>query len=202
MTQRQKFSSVGTSARRLDGAPKVTGTTRYTADLSLPGMICGKCLRSPLAHARIRRIDVEKARKLDGVLAVLTRDRVRFIGERIAVVGAASPEIAEEALSHIEVDYEELPAVYDPLQAMSAGAPLIHEHLRRYDGLRFPLPNIPNLHNYAEWRSGDHRQGFTEADFVFEQSFTTQRAHQGYLEPHAVVVQVLPEKIFIWSTPK
>ena len=222
MTPRQKFSSVGTSARRLDGAPKVTGTTRYTADLSLPGMICGKCLRSPLAHARIRRIDVEKARKLDGVFAVLTaadlpdrltgiipkdmpvlaRDRVRFIGERIAVVGAASPEIAEEALSHIEVDYEELPAVYDPLQAMSAGAPLIHEHLRRYDGLRFPLPNIPNLHNYAEWRSGDHRQGFTEADFVFEQSFTTQRAHQGYLEPHAVVVQVLPEKIFIWSTAK
>ena len=177
-------------------------------------MIWGQCLRSPLPHARIRRLDVEKARKLQGVLAVLTaadlpnhltgiilkdmpvlaRDRVRFIGERGAVVGAASPEIAEEALSRIEVDYEELPAVYDPLQALSAGAPLIHEHLRSYEGLRPPLPDVPNLHNYAEWRAGDHRKGFAEADFVFEQSFTTQRAHQGYLEPHAVVVQVLPSE--------
>ena len=223
MTPRQKFSSVGTSARRLDGKPKVTGATRYTADLSLPNMIWGKCLRSPLPHALIRRIDVEKARKLDGVFAVLTaadlpdrltgiilkdmpvlaRDRVRFIGERVAVVGATSPEIAEEALSRIAVEYEELPAVYDPLQAMAAGAPLIHEHLESYDGLRLPLPDIPNLHNYAQWRSGDHRQGLADADFVFEQSFTTQRAHQGYLEPHAVVIQVLSaEKILIWSTAK
>ena len=144
MNSRQKFFSVGTSARRLDGAPKVTGATRYTADHSLPNMIWGKCLRSPLPHARIRRLDVEKAKNLKGVFAVLTaadlpdrltgiilkdmpvlaRDRVRFIGERVAVVGAASPEIAEEALSRIEVDYEELPAVYDPLQAMAAGAPL------------------------------------------------------------------------------
>ena len=223
MNSRQKFSSVGTSARRLDGAPKVTGATRYTADHSLPGMIWGKCLRSPLPHARIRRLDVEKARNLKGVFAVLTaadlpdrltgiilkdmpvlaRDRVRFIGERVAVVGATSPEIAEEALSRIAVEYEELPAVYDPLQAMAAGAPLIHEHLESYDGLRLPLPDIPNLHNYAQWRSGDHRQGLADADFVFEQSFTTQRAHQGYLEPHAVVIQVLSaEKILIWSTAK
>jgi CO/xanthine dehydrogenase Mo-binding subunit len=110
---------VGTSARRLDGTPKITGATRSTADHSLSDMIWGQCLRSPLPHARIRRLDVEKARKLQGVLAVLTaadlpnhltgiilkdmpvlaRDRVRFIGERGAVVGAASPEIAEEALS-------------------------------------------------------------------------------------------------------
>jgi CO/xanthine dehydrogenase Mo-binding subunit len=220
---RQKFSSVGTSARRLDGAPKVTGATCYTADHSLPNMIWGKCLRSPLPHARIRRLEVEKAKNLKGVFALLTaadlpdrltgiilkdmpvlaRDRVRFIGERIAVVGAVSPEIAEEALSRIEVDYEEVPAVYDPLQAMAAGAPVVHEQLRSYEGLRPPLPDVPNLHNCAEWRSGDHRQGFAEADFVFEQSFTTQRAHQGYLEPHAVVVQVEPpEKILIWSTAK
>src|SRR5215510_9211355 len=223
MKSRQKFFSVGTSARRLDGAPKVTGATRYTADHSLPGMIWGKCLRSPLPHARIRRLDVEKARKVRGVFAVLTaadlpgrltgiilrdmpvraRDRVRFIGERVAGVGAASPEIAEEALGRIEVDYEELPTVYDPLQAMAVDAPLIHEHLRSYEGLRVPLPDVPNLHNYAEWRAGDPRKGFAEADLVFEQRFTSQRAHQGYLEPHAVVVQVLPsEKILIWSTAK
>ena len=223
MDSRQKFSSVGTSVHRLDGAPKVTGATRYTADYSFPRMIWGKCLRSPLPHARIRRIDVEKATKLKGVVAVLTaadlpdrltgiilkdmpvlaRHRVRFIGERIAVVGAASPEIADEALSLIEVDYEELPAVYDPSQAMSAGAPLIHEELRSYEGLRSPLPDIPNLHNYAEWRLDDHQQGFAEADFIFEQSYTTQRAHQGYLEPHAVVVHVeSSDKILIWSTAK
>jgi CO/xanthine dehydrogenase Mo-binding subunit len=223
MKSRQNFSSVGTSARRVDGTPKVTGATRYTADHSLPDMIWGKCLRSPLPHARIRRLDVEKARKLQGVSAVLTaadlpnrltgiilkdmpvlaQDRVRFIGERIAVVGAVSPEIAEEALSRIEVEYEELPAVDDPLQAMAAGAPLIHENLRSYEGLRLPLPDVPNLQNYAEWRTGDCRKGFAEADFVFEQSFTTQRAHQGYLEPHAVLVQLLPsERILIWSTAK
>lgn len=223
MKSRQKFSTVGTSARRLDGEPKVTGATRYTADHSLPGMIWGKCLRSPFPHARIRRIDVEKAKKLKGVFGALTAadlpnrligiilkdmpvlasDRVRFIGERVAVVGAASPEIAEEALSRIEVDYEELPSVYDPLQAMSQGAPVIHEQLRSYDGLRPPLPDIPNLHNYAEWHAGDPQQGFAEADYVFEQSFTTQRAHQGYLEPHAVVVQVEPSgRILIWSTAK
>ena len=139
----EHFSSVGTPVIRLDGEPKVTGATRYTADHFLPGMIWGKCLRSPLPHARIRRIDVQRAKKLKGVFAVLTaadlparltgiilkdmpvlaRDRVRFVGERVAVVGAESPEVAEEALSRIEVDYEELPAVHDPLQAMSPGAP-------------------------------------------------------------------------------
>jgi CO/xanthine dehydrogenase Mo-binding subunit len=223
MTSRQKFFSVGTSALRLDGAPKVSGATRYSADQSLPGMIWGRCLRSPLAHARIRRIDVRRARALKGVYAVLTaadlprrltgiilkdmpvlaEDRVRFIGERIAVVGAASLDIAEEALSLIEVDYEPLPALYDPIEAMSAGAPPIHDQLRSYDGLRPPLPEVPNLHAYAEWRAGDPERGFAEADFVFEQTFSTQRAHQGYLEPHAVVVQIDPaERILIWSTAK
>ncbi|MBM4299453.1 MAG: hypothetical protein FJ143_17075, partial [Deltaproteobacteria bacterium] len=97
----------------------------------------------------------------------------------------------------------ELPAVYDPIEAMSTSAPLIHEHLRSYDGLRPPLPEIPNLHAYAEWRAGDPKRGFAEADFVFEQTFSTQRAHQGYLEPHAVVVQIDPaERILIWSTAK
>ena len=97
-------------------------------------------------------------------MPVLARDRVRFIGERVAVVGAASLEVAEEALSRIEVDYEELPAVHDPLQAMSPGAPVIHEELRSYDGLRLPLPEIPNLHAYVEWRKGNYQQAFAESD--------------------------------------
>jgi CO/xanthine dehydrogenase Mo-binding subunit len=180
MKLHEHFSSVGSPAIRLDGRPKVSGATRYTADHVLPGMIWGKCLRSPVAHARIRRIDVRKAKEMKGVVAVLTaadlparltgivlkdmpvlaQERVRFVGERVAVVGAESPDVAEEALSRIEMSYEELPAVHDPLQAMSPGAPVIHDALRNYDGLQLPLPELPNLHNYVEWKSGDHERGF------------------------------------------
>lgn len=223
MKLRKHFSSVGSPTIRLDGRPKVAGETRYTADYILPGMIWGKCLRSPFPHARIIRINVEGAKKVKGVLAVLTasdlparltgirlkdmpvlaKDRVRFIGERVAVVGAESPEVAEEALSRIEVDYEELPAVHDPLEAMSPDAPVIHEALRTYDGLRLPLPEIPNLHSYVQWQLGNYEQGFSESDFVFEQTFATQRVHQGYLEPHAAVVHIdSSDRILIWSPAK
>jgi CO/xanthine dehydrogenase Mo-binding subunit len=144
-------------------------------------MIWGKCLRSPLPHARIIRIDVDGAKKVNGVLAVLTaadlpdrlvgikmkdmpvlaKDRVRFVGERVAVVGAESPEIAEEALSRIKVEYEEIAAVHDPLEAMSPDAPIIHEALRSYEGLRLPLPEIANVHSYVQWQSGDFEKGFS-----------------------------------------
>jgi CO/xanthine dehydrogenase Mo-binding subunit len=210
MKSHEHFFAVGIPTIRSDGEPKVTGATRYTADYTSPGMIWGKCLRSPLSHARIRRIDLERAKKIKGVVTILTAadlparltgivlkdmpvlatDRVRFVGERVAVVGAESPEIAEHALSRIEVDYEELPAVHDPLEAMSAGAPIVHEALRSYDGLQLPLPEIPNLHSYVEWQTGNHEQGFAESNSVFEQTFTTQRVHQGYLEPHAAVVHL------------
>ena len=206
----EHFSAVGIPTIRSDGEPKVTGATRYTADYTLPGMIWGKCLRSPLSHARIRSMNLERAKRIKGVVAILTtadlparlggivlkdmpalaNDRVRFVGERVAVVGAESPDIAEDALSYIEVDYEELPAVHDPLEAMSAGAAIVHEGLRDYEGLQVPLPEIPNLHSYVEWQRGNHEQGFAESDLVFEQTFTTQRVHQGYLEPHAVVIQI------------
>lgn len=223
MKSHEHFSSVGSPTIRLDGESKVTGATRYTADHILPGMIWGKCLRSPLPHARIRRIDLDRAKKMKGVLAVLTaaelptrltgiilrdmpvlaQEKVRFVGERVAVVGAESPEIAEEALSRIEVDYEELPAVYDPLKAMSPGTPIIHQALRSYDGLQLPLPEIPNLHSYVQWQLGNHEQGFADSDFVFEQTFSTQRVHQGYLEPHAVVVQIdSSNRILIQSPAK
>ncbi|HUK42655.1 MAG TPA: xanthine dehydrogenase family protein molybdopterin-binding subunit [Candidatus Acidoferrales bacterium] len=210
MKLHEHFSAVGIPTIRSDGEPKVTGATRYTADYTLPGIIWGKCLRSPFSHARIRGIDVERAKKIKGVFAILTAadlpaqltgivlkdmpvlasGRVRFVGERVAVVGAESPEIAEDALSRIEVDYEELPAVHDPLEAMAAGAPIIHESLRNYAGLQLPLPEIPNLHSYVQWQKGNHEQGFAESDLVLEQTFKTQRVHQGYLEPHAAIVQI------------
>src|SRR5215831_1035225 len=203
MKMYEHFSAVGIPTIRSDGEPKVTGATRYTADHTLPGMIWGRCLRSPFSNARIRRIDLEGAKRIKGVVAILTAanlpprltgivlkdmpvlatDRVRFVGERVVVVGAESPDIAEDALSRIEVDYEELPAVHEPLEAMSAGAPIVHEALRSYDGLQLPLPEIPNVHSYVEWQRGNHEQGFAESDFVFEQTFTTHRVHQGFLEP-------------------
>ena len=178
MKSHKHFSAVGIPIIRSDGKPKVTGATRYTADYTLPGMIWGKCLRSPFSHARIRRIDLERAKRIKGVVAILTAadlparltgivlqdmpvlatDRVRFIGERVAVVGTESPEIAEDALSRIEVDYEELPAVHDPLEAISAGAPIVHEGLQNYEGLQLPLPEIPNVHSCVEWQTGNHER--------------------------------------------
>src|SRR5207244_13056165 len=132
---------------RIDGVEKVSGEARYSGDVSVPGLIWGKTLRSPLPHARIVRIDTSRAKALPGVLAVLTaqdlpnilvgrrmfdmpllaRDRVRFIGKRVAVVAALDPDIAEEALSLIDVEYEDLPAAFDPVEAIKAGAPILHE---------------------------------------------------------------------------
>ena len=216
-------SQVGKSVLRLDGYAKVTGATRYTSDLILPGMIWGKCLRSPFPHARIVGIHTAEAKKLKGVVAVITasdmpqrlvgrrlkdmpvlaQDVVRFLGERVAAVGAETAEIAEEALSRIRVDYDELKAVYDPLEAMSEGSPVLHENLGSYENLRLPLPNIPNVHSHAHWLFGNPDKAFDESDFVFEQTFTTPRVHHGYLEPHAVTVAIDSlGKLLVWCPAK
>jgi CO/xanthine dehydrogenase Mo-binding subunit len=133
---------VGRPSSRVDGPDKVSGNTVYTADVQLPGMLWGKCLRSPYAHARIVSINTEPAKKVKGVRAVLTGEdlpekrvglslqdtpllatgKVRFIGEKVVAVAAEDRDAAEEALSAIEVEYEELPAVFDARQAMSSAA--------------------------------------------------------------------------------
>src|SRR5688572_10942907 len=132
---------------RIDGRTKVTGAERYAADVTRPGMLFGGMLRSPYPHARIVSIDTSRARALSGVHAILTAadlppyllgrsmrdmpilatEKVRFIGEKVAAVAAETPEIGEEALGLIDVHYEELPAVFDPLEAMQPNAPLLHE---------------------------------------------------------------------------
>ena len=144
---------VGKSLPRIDAKEKVTGQAEYTADLYLPGMLFGKVLRSRFAHAKIISIDTSMAEKLPGVMAVVTgrdfpgtkigfmpktrdelpmaRDKVRYIGEEVAAVAAIQPDIAEEALSLIKVEYEELPAVFEPEKAMEKGAPQIHDHVDR-----------------------------------------------------------------------
>lgn len=201
----------------------MTGEAIYAADRALPGMAWGKVLRSPLPHARIVNIDVSRAKRHPGVLAVLTaldvttnlfgrqlrdmpilaRDRVRFAGEKVVAIAAETPAIAEEAASFVHVEYEELRAVFDPLLAIEEGAPLLHEDLARYPNAPRPVPTLPNVHSHVNWKLGDCRKGFAESDFVFEQVFTTQRAHQAYLEPHACVVANGPgDRISLWCSNK
>jgi CO/xanthine dehydrogenase Mo-binding subunit len=144
-----EFKVIGTAVPRGEGKDKVSGQTVYAADLKLPNLLWAKILRSPHPHARIRHVDFSKALKVAGVRAIITGedvkgyligkqirdlpvlcwDKVRFIGDRVAAVAAESVAAADDALQLIEVDYEILPAVFDPLEAMAPGAPLLHDNL-------------------------------------------------------------------------
>src|SRR5262249_6288268 len=152
---------------------------------------------------------VAAARALPGVFAVLTgadigaprvgvtikdmpvlcSDRVRFVGDPIAAVAAETPELAEEALARIEVEYKELSAVFDPRAATSDDAPSIHPERATYQGAP-QLPPIRNLQGYNLLEKGDVEQGFAQADRIFEHTFHTPASHQGYIEPRACVVEV------------
>jgi len=218
------YSYIGKSAPKIEGEKKVTGQALYTADHVLPGTVWGKVLRSPYPHARITRVNTDRARKHDGVLAVLTaadipdvltgrrlrdmpmlaNDRVRFIGEKIAVVAAAERDVAEEAAQLIEVEYEQLTPVFDPLAAITEGAPELHERLVDYQGL--PKIGTPpkNTYSHEKWLLGDVEQGFREADRIFEDRFSTQHVHQTYLEPHASVVSIDRDTdiVHVWVSNK
>ncbi|MBI3325419.1 MAG: hypothetical protein HYZ81_01775, partial [Nitrospinae bacterium] len=150
-----EYTTIGQPTPRVEGREKVTGAIRYTADVALPGTLWGRALRSPYPHARIIRMDASRAHQVPGVHAVLTgadvrgirygrrlfdvpvlaEDRVRFVGERVAAVAAEDRDAAEEALLLVEVEYEELPAVFDPLEAMRADAPILHPEVNSYIGL-------------------------------------------------------------------
>jgi len=213
---------VGKPIGRVDGFEKVSGEARYSGDVTLPDLIWGKALRSPLPHARIARIDVTRARALPGVLAVLTaadlpnllvgrrmfdmpvlaRDRVRFIGERVAVVGALDPDIAEEALAFIDVEYEDLPAVFAAADAIKDGAPVLHDNPGAYEGAPPERPH-PNVQSVLRFKLGDVEAAFRAADRIFEHTFHTQLAHQGYLEPHAGVVAIDGDgRVQVWASNK
>ena len=158
------YAVVGKPVTREDGPEKVSGQTCYSGDLILPGMLWGKVLRSPFPHARIVHIDTSGASKLPGVHAVLTgrdlggmlvgrtlrdtpllaQEKVRFVGEKVAAIAADDVDTAEEALTRIEVEYAELPAVFDPVEAMQPGAPVVH------DG--FPDLRGPSRTGPAPWQ--------------------------------------------------
>lgn len=192
---------------------KVLGTAKYTSDIVLPGMLYGKILRSPYHHARIVHIDVSRAQRLPGVRAVITgrdikpikygfwgssgehridmyvlaQDRVRFKGDEIAAVAAVDPDVAEEALDLIRVEYEELPAVFDVEEALAEGAPQLHDD----------APG--NVAEHLFFAKGDPDRAFAEADYIFEDRFVTHRVHQAYMEPAGCVAQWDPSgKLTIW----
>ena len=215
--------AIGRSVPRGEGPDKVTGKSIYAADVFLPGMLWGKVLRSPFPHARIVSIDTEAAKAVPGVHAVITaadlpnslvgrrlrdmpvlaRDVVRFVGEKVVAVAAETEDAADEALLLIDVEYEELPAVYDAHEAMEADAPTLHPELSGYEGLPQPESGINNVFAHITWGQGDVDEGFAQADLVFEHTFNAQLMHQAYIEPHACVVSAEPSgQIHAWINNK
>lgn len=215
--------AVGRSVGHVEGPGKVSGRARYAGDIALPGMLIGKCLRSPYPNARIVSIDTSRAKALPGVHAVLTGDdlpdrfigrsirdqyplargRVRFAGDKVAAVAADSADIAEEALLLIDVQYEELPGVFDAVDAMKAGAPLVHDDPSIYPGCPPNLPPIPNVVSQVFFRHGDVEAGFAQANKTFEHTFRIPSVHHGYIEPHACVVRLADDgKIDCWLSNK
>jgi CO/xanthine dehydrogenase Mo-binding subunit len=215
------YSVIGRPLARPDGVDKVTGRGRYAADHMLPGTLWGKSLHSPHPHARILHIDTEAARRLPGVHAVITaadidfgpwgraikdipvlaRDRVRFAGERVAAVAAEDEDIAQEALDLIEVEYEELPAVFDALEAMWESAPLLHPDFGTYPGGR-RLDRPSNAYSTAVNERGDVEKGFAEADLIVENTYTTPRVHHAYLEAQSLLVNVVDGAVQVWACSK
>src|SRR5262245_4346206 len=223
MTSNPDNKWIGKRTPRPDGADKVTGRAAYAADANMPGMIWGKVLRSPHAHARIKSINTARAEKLAGVKAVVTakdivdfpvekgavmlgiqdmrwmcrnvmaRDKALFHGHPVAAVAATTERIAAEAAKLIEVEYEVLPFVIDVDEAKKPGAPILHDHIR-FDG------KPSNIAGTLEHKLGDIEAGFAEAEVVVEKSFKTEAVHQGYIEPHACLVSVTDGKVTIWSS--
>lgn len=212
---------VGQPLPRVEGPEKVAGLSKYTADVERPGVLWGKSLRSPLPHARILNIDTSRAQNLPGVKAVITahdvsrrlvgaglkdmpvlaQDRVRYIGEEVAAVAAIDADTAEEAIALIHVEYEDLPAVFDPLEAMKPDAPLIHPDYASYEGPRTKAPDLRNVQTLVQQSKGDVEKGFAESDHVFENIYQTQMVHQGYIEPHACLVEVDGNgRVAVWSS--
>jgi CO/xanthine dehydrogenase Mo-binding subunit len=210
----ETFKVVGTRPIRHDGADKVTGRAKYGADYTASGLLHGKTLRSPHAHARIKSIDTSKAEALAGVKAVVTSkdfpptkdtadfglgaqpmdrfrgnllagDKVLYRGHAIAAVAATSPHIAEEAIALIEVDYEVLPAVFTAPEGMADDAPILLADLTTQEFGK-DTGRKSNIADHFQHKMGDLDKGFAGADVVIERSFDTKTVHQGYIEPHNV----------------
>jgi 4-hydroxybenzoyl-CoA reductase subunit alpha len=211
-----EFSIIGKPIAMVDAAGKTTGAGKYTDDLTLPGMLVGRILHSPYPHARIKRIDPSSAQKLDGVLAVVTGkdapnpygilpvghdehalalDKVRYVGDNVACVAAVDEATADRALELIEVEYEVLPAYFDPEEAMKAETELIHDS-KPY--------NIEKDYHHI---FGDPEKGFAEADCVGEARFIANEVTHAAMEPHSTLAAFeidphtgRPGRLTVWSS--
>ncbi len=204
---------------RQDGKDKVTGLGRYTADLSMTGMLHAKFRFADHAHARILRIDTSKARALAGVFAVITHEdvpdvrygpfvqdrrlfaktKVRYEGELVAAVAALTPEIAERACALIEVDYEPLAVVHDAEAALQPGAPLLHEQWAEY-GASDDVVREGNDCSRSTIVKGDADKGMAEADTVVKERYVADMSHAVPIEPHSIVAQWQGDRVTIWSS--
>jgi len=206
----REYSVIGKSVPKMDARVKATGKARYTGDLKFPGMLVGKLLPSPHAHARIISIDTSEAEKLPGVKTVITHkdvptrkyglsparwdenifciDRVRFVGDKVAAVAAVDEETAYQALDLIKVEYEVLPAVLNPLTAMDENAPLVHEEYQR------------NINCEIHQNFGDVDKAFAESFLVRKDYFVGQRAYQSPIEPHSAISMWDGDKLTIYSS--
>jgi CO/xanthine dehydrogenase Mo-binding subunit/aerobic-type carbon monoxide dehydrogenase small subunit (CoxS/CutS family) len=229
-----QYKVVGQELPRVDAGVKVTGQAEFTVDVVLPGMLHGKILRSPYPHARILSIDISRAEALPGVKAVITGqdtgavrfsfidtprypadqsplaiDKVRFIGEEVAAVAAVSEDIAEEALRLIRVEYEELPAVFEPEEAIKEGAPRIHDRIVPNTTTAWedfgvtrqarPYDAVNNISNQVLVTVGDIEQGFRESDYIREDRFEVPSTAHVALEPHAAVASFdASGKLDVW----
>lgn len=225
-----EYSVVGKRVPRLDGLKKVTGRPIYTGDLELPGMLHAVLVRSPHPHARIVRVDKRRAERVPGVVAVvsgadilntpgvvdpwvgpvfkdqgiLALDKARHIGDPVAAVVAESREAAEEARELVEVEYEPLPAVFDPVEACKPGAPLVHEVLRPSrafaDMAHVAEAGGTNICYHQKVRKGDVAAAFARADYIFEDIFTSPPAQHAPLEPHVTVAYIdEDDRITLWT---
>ena len=210
----KKYAVINTPVHNIDGVAKITGRAEFAFDVKLPHMLYGKILRSMYPHAKILKIDTKKALALTGVKAVVTgqdtlgvkqgiwrrykelcdeeilaRSKVRYIGEPIAAVAAVDEDTAEEALDLIEVEYEPLPAVFEPLEAIKEGAPQLHERAER---------NI-NVTRHIEW--GDVDEAFRKAEHIREDWFRCSPQHHVCMETHNAVASYMPEgRLTVWTS--
>jgi xanthine dehydrogenase molybdenum-binding subunit len=220
MTAMAEEKVLGRNFPRVDAADKVSGRSQYAGDVYLQGMLMCKVLKSTRPHARILSIDTSKAERLPGVRAVITgrdvpdvrfgsgavKDRrvfalekVRYVGEPLAAVAAVDEMTALEALELIDVEYEDLPAVSDPIEALKPGGPLVHDDLPGYEGYAAGMGG--NVCTVLDSQRGDVDQAFTQADHVFEDTFRSQGINQGYLEPMACVANIDPSgRLTVWTS--
>ena len=228
MKEKQAYSIAGTSAPRVDGIEKVTGKAVYTSDIQLPGMAHARILRSPVAHAKLVKVDASKAKGLPGIIATLTRDdiqafnykygatykdqsivavdKVRYVGDPVAAVLADDPATAEQALELIEVEYEELPKVTNIEEATAPGAILVHEAGVARAELRGSVYGAPERFNgtnicyYLTFGRENVDKGFAKADHVFEDTFRFQKVQHYSLEAHNNIAYYDGEKLTVWAS--